>query len=51
MYYLQVTEADKYKVLAENNRINFEILPPIRGNIFDRQGVRALAINKADISE
>ena len=45
MYYLQVTEADKYKVLAENNRINFEILPPIRGNIFDRKG-QTLAINK-----
>ncbi len=36
---LQVAEADKYRLLAEENRINMRLLPPTRGLIFDRQGV------------
>jgi penicillin-binding protein 2 len=39
MYYLQVVEADRYHTLAEENRINFRLLPPLRGHIFDRFGV------------
>jgi penicillin-binding protein 2 len=39
MYYLQVLESDKYKVLAEENRINRRLLPPSRGLILDRFGV------------
>ncbi len=39
MYYLQVIEADKYKTLAEENRINLKLLPPLRGDIVDRRGV------------
>ena len=36
---LQVVEGEKYKTLAENNRINVKILPPSRGQIVDRFGV------------
>ncbi len=39
MYYLQVVEADQYKMLAEENRINLRLLPPLRGRILDRHGV------------
>lgn len=38
MYYLQVIESEKYKVLAEDNRINLRLLPPPRGRILDRYG-------------
>ena len=37
MYYLQVVEADKYKTLADENRINLKLLPPLRGDIVDRR--------------
>ncbi len=39
MYYLQVIEADRYKMLAEDNRINMRLLAPLRGIISDRYGV------------
>lgn len=39
MYYLQVIESDRYKTLAEDNRINFRLLAPLRGRIVDRFGV------------
>lgn len=39
LYYLQVVEADKYALLAEENRINVRLLPPPRGLILDRFGV------------
>lgn len=39
MYYLQVIEADKYRTLADENRINIKLLPPLRGDILDRRGV------------
>ena len=45
MYYLQVVEADRYKTLAEDNRINLRLLPPPRGRILDRFGV-PLATNR-----
>ena len=32
---IQLNEAEKYKLLAEENRIDIEILPPLRGVIFD----------------
>jgi penicillin-binding protein 2 len=44
MYYLQVAQADKYAVLAEENRINLRLLAPLRGRILDRFGV-TLATN------
>jgi len=44
MYYLQVLEADRYRVLAEENRISLRLLPPPRGEILDREN-RSLAVN------
>ncbi|HAA91360.1 MAG TPA: penicillin-binding protein 2 [Rhodospirillaceae bacterium] len=44
MYYLQVLEADRYRVLAEENRISLRLLPPPRGIIFDRREM-PLAVN------
>lgn len=38
LYYLQVVESEKYKNLANENRINFRLLPPPRGKISDRNG-------------
>ena len=43
--YLQIVEAERYRLLAEENRINFHLLPPPRGRIVDRFG-RALADNR-----
>ena len=45
MYYLQVIEAKRYRMLAEENRINLRLLPPPRGHIVDRFG-RAMADNQ-----
>ena len=45
MYYLQVLQADRYRTLADENRINIQLLPPPRGRILDRFG-RQLAANK-----
>ena len=39
MYYLQVLESERYKTLAEDNRINLRLLPPPRGRVVDRFGV------------
>lgn len=45
MYYLQVVESDRYKTLADENRINLRLLAPRRGRIVDRFGV-PIADNK-----
>ena len=45
MRQIQLTENEKYKLLAEENRIDIEILPPLRGIIFDSKGI-ILAKNK-----
>ncbi|MDA0952911.1 MAG: penicillin-binding protein 2 [Proteobacteria bacterium] len=45
LYNLQVVEAARYQVLAEENRINVRLLPPPRGLIFDRFG-EGLAVNR-----
>lgn len=45
MRYLQVEEADKYRLLAEENRINIRLISPSRGQIFDRDGT-PLALNE-----
>jgi len=45
LYNLQVLEAERYQVLAEENRINVRLLPPARGLIFDRFG-EGMAINR-----
>ncbi|WP_374652553.1 penicillin-binding protein 2 [Dongia sp.] len=39
LYYLQVVESEKYRLLADENRINLRLLPPPRGLILDRFGV------------
>ncbi|MFM7345587.1 MAG: penicillin-binding protein 2, partial [Tagaea sp.] len=39
MYYLQIVEADKYRTMADDNRINLRLLAPPRGRILDRDGV------------
>lgn len=44
LYYLQVLQEDRYRMLADENRINLRLLPPPRGRILDRDGV-PLAIN------
>ena len=45
MRQIQLNENEKYKLLAEENRINIEILTPLRGVIFDSNGI-VLAKNK-----
>ncbi|MCZ4256335.1 penicillin-binding protein 2 [Sulfitobacter sp. PR48] len=40
MRYLQVDQADQFRLLAEENRINIRLIPPARGEIFDRNGMR-----------
>ncbi|HEV8388355.1 MAG TPA: penicillin-binding protein 2 [Dongiaceae bacterium] len=39
LYYLQVIEGEKYKLLSDENRINHRILFPPRGLIVDRFGI------------
>ena len=47
LYYLQVIEADKYRVMSEENRISTRFLVPPRGMIYDRNG-EVLAKNDQD---
>lgn len=42
--HLQVEEHERYRLLAEENRINVRLIAPARGQIFDRDG-RPLAVN------
>ncbi len=39
MQFLQLDQADEYRLLAEENRINIRLIAPERGEIFDRNGV------------
>jgi penicillin-binding protein 2 len=45
LYYLQVYQADKYKTLADENRISTRLLVPPRGIIYDRH-LELLATNR-----
>lgn len=47
MTWLAVYENDKYKLLAESNRVNMTLTPPRRGWIVDRRGV-PIANNRTD---
>ncbi len=38
MQHLQVDQADQFRLLAEENRINIRLIPPTRGRIYDRNG-------------
>ncbi|MEM1302689.1 MAG: penicillin-binding protein 2, partial [Pseudomonadota bacterium] len=42
---LQLEQAEEFRLLAEENRINIRLLPPARGLVFDREG-RPLAENE-----
>ncbi|AXI56083.1 penicillin-binding protein 2 [Sulfitobacter sp. JL08] len=44
MRHLQVEQADQFRLLAEENRINIRLIPPERGEIYDRNGA-AIAKN------
>ncbi|MEP1230566.1 MAG: penicillin-binding protein 2, partial [Litorimonas sp.] len=47
LYYLQVTRAEDYRALSEDNRFNFNLTLPERGEIRDRFG-EGLAVNRQD---
>jgi penicillin-binding protein 2 len=47
LYQLQVLDSDRYKVLADENRINLRLVAPPRGRILDRFGT-PLADNRQD---
>ncbi len=42
---MQVEQADQFRLLADENRINVRLIPPARGLIYDRNGL-ALAKNR-----
>jgi penicillin-binding protein 2 len=42
---MQVDQSDQFRLLAEENRINIRLIPPVRGLIFDRTG-RVIAGNE-----
>ncbi len=42
---LQIDQADQFRLLADENRINIRLIPPARGLIYDLNG-QALAINE-----
>ncbi len=39
MRFMQVDQADEFRMLADENRINMRLLPPARGLIYDRTGI------------
>ena len=47
MGYIALFENERYKTLAESNRVNLTLIPPRRGWILDRHG-QPLASNRAD---
>lgn len=47
LFYLQVTKAEDYRVLSEDNRFNYNLTLPMRGEIRDRYG-EGLAVNRQD---
>lgn len=47
MAYLSIFEQEKYKLLAEDNRVSVRLIPPRRGWIVDRYG-KPLALNRPD---
>src|SRR6056297_258109 len=38
MRHMQVEQAEEFRLLAEENRVNIRLIPPARGLIFDRDG-------------
>ena len=39
MKHLQIEQSDQFRLLADENRINIRLLPPKRGEIYDRNGI------------
>ena len=44
LYYLQFVKAEHLSMQAENNRVKLQLVPPVRGNILDRNAEK-IAIN------
>ena len=47
LYFLQIYEANKYKVMSDENRISTRFLVPPRGTVYDRNG-EIIAKNEQD---
>lgn len=47
MGYLSIFEQERYKLLAESNRVQLQLIPPRRGWMVDRAG-KPLALNRPD---
>ena len=47
MAWLSIFEQEKYRLLAESNRVSMRLIPPRRGWIVDRRG-KPLALNRPD---
>ena len=45
MRHLQLEQAEQFRMLADENRINLRLLPPARGQIFERNG-HPIAMNE-----
>jgi len=41
LHHVQVVQTDHYVTLSQDNRINLMPVPPVRGRLFDRNGVVA----------
>jgi len=39
MRFLQIDQADQFRLLAEENRVNVRLVPPSRGLVYDRHGL------------
>src|SRR5215510_8642467 len=39
MYQLQIVEANRYKVMSDDNQLSDRLLEPLRGRILDRFGI------------
>ncbi len=48
MGYIAIAQNERYRGLAESNRVQTRLIPPRRGWIVDRHG-RPMAINRADV--
>ena len=42
---ISVQQSQSFRLLAEENRVNIRLIPPVRGLVFDRLG-KPLAYNK-----
>ncbi|MDX2224306.1 MAG: penicillin-binding protein 2, partial [Rhodospirillaceae bacterium] len=45
IYYLQVIESNRFRTMAEENRVSMRLLPPSRGRVLDRFG-EPMAVNR-----